>query len=42
MQEMLEVFKKDGIPIIPMSTMTEEGVMTVKTEVRKLSRRGNV
>lgn len=29
---MFKKFEADGVPIIPMSTVTEEGVMRVKTE----------
>jgi nucleolar GTP-binding protein len=32
-REAFEKFKQDGIDILPMSTLTEDGVMAVKTHV---------
>ena len=34
-QELFKQFEEEDIPVIEMSTLTEEGVMKVKTEVRK-------
>jgi len=31
-KSLLKKFEEDGIPVLPMSTLTEEGVMNVKTE----------
>ena len=37
-QKLFEVFKEEEISVLEMSTFTEEGLMKVKTAVRKISR----
>ncbi len=34
-RQLFEKFKEKGIPVVEMSTITEEGIMKVKTEVSK-------